>query len=176
MSPHQLEAPHINLLLARYPPPGWPIRPLHLQYLQAHSPMLRRARSPTLLPILLRQVSPHPTLPQFQADHCTDSSPLSEAPTDPVWPEICTASDCPVRGTHFMGNYRHNNEPPPTPASVFGFSNPPPHVWDAYRRTLLMVCGKMESSVENDMILMAFLRYHVDDKTTRFWDSSWAMG
>ncbi|KAL8726912.1 MAG: hypothetical protein Q9166_006401 [cf. Caloplaca sp. 2 TL-2023] len=77
---------------------------------------------------------------------------------------LCDARDCPIRllgMEHSLGLYHHKGQVGPSTASggdwlpSFGRSNPPPHVWDAYKRLVLDV----ETEYQRRTV-KAFVRYH----------------
>ena len=104
-------------------------------------------------------------------------SDLSDAPDSPVWPEgpsapprppRCMEKDCPVRQAirrHDQGPYLHRGEPPRTTETIFGSSNPPPHVWKSWMK---IQAKHDDSTVEDDWNVLGFLRWHVDDPNTSF--------
>ena len=105
-------------------------------------------------------------------------SDLSDAPSNPVWPEYpkasptppsrCTEKDCPVRKTvrrHKTGQYLHRGKPPRTHETLFNSSNPPPHIWTSW---IKIQARDPSSTVEDDWNVLGFLRWHVDDPDTRF--------
>ena len=111
-------------------------------------------------------------------------SDLSDAPDSPTWPESpksrtppripparCTEQDCPVREAkrrHYQGQYLHNGNPPNTSETLFGTSNPPPHVWNSWMRVLER---SPSCTVEDDWNVLGFLRWHVNDPDTCFMGS-----
>ncbi len=111
-----------------------------------------------------------PPAPDSDSDSDSD---LSDAPESPVWPEgpkaplpRCMEKDCPVRQAirhHHQGPYLHSGEPPRTTETIFGSSNPPPHVWESWMKIQARDCG---STVEDDWNILGFLRWHVDNPNT----------
>ena len=121
----------------------------------------------------------------------SDSDSLSEAPDSPVWPGCpeaspnesctgrgyikvsptpprCTEKDCPIRKAvrhHNQGPYLHRGKPPRTNDSLFNESNPPPHVWESLMK---LQARDPNSTVEDDLNVLDFLRWHVDDPNTEF--------
>ena len=103
-------------------------------------------------------------------------SDLSDAPDSPVWPgspkvsqtpHPCTEIDCPVRkatGRHYQGPYLYGGKPPRTNETIFGDSNPPPHVWKSWKK---IQAKDRKSTVEDDWNVLGFLRYHVEHPNTR---------
>lgn len=59
----------------------------------------------------------------------------------------CLEPSCPLRWTHTKGAYHHNGDRNNTiMTGLFGHSNPPPEIWDAYRRMVqLTSAGAMMS-------------------------------
>ncbi|MCJ1458448.1 hypothetical protein MMC28_008821 [Mycoblastus sanguinarius] len=94
----------------------------------------------------------------------SDSDQLSSAPDSPVWPEtpaLCIENDCPVKIPHYRGAYLHKNEPPREQGGIFGDSNPPPRVWASAEKIQTAI-----ATIDDDMIVLAFLRYHVESTGT----------
>ena len=107
----------------------------------------------------------------------TDSdSDISDAPDSPIWPEgpkaqpappRCTEKDCPVRKAirnHYQGPYLQNGESPLTNDTIFRDSNPPPHVWESWKKIL---SRDRSSTVEDDWNVLGFLRWHVENSRSR---------
>lgn len=74
--------------------------------------------------------------------------------------EMCTEQDCPVEHPHQKGGYQYQNEAPHKYDFLLGSSNPPPHVWESLAK---MTTG--DSSAEDDLAVVSFLRYHASDRT-----------
>lgn len=125
---------------------------------------------------------PPPSPVSSSLSHVTPSpdsdSDLSDAPNSPVWPGgpgeaktlspqlYCTEMDCPVKQAvlrHHQGRYLHDGRSPRTNETIFGSSNPPPLVWKSW---IKIQASNGSSTVEDDLNVFAFLRYHVDDPDT----------
>ena len=127
------------------------------------------------------------TAPRSDSD-----SDLSDPPDSPVWPEYpkaspteshcaktdypkapptpprCTEKDCPLRKTirrHNQGPYLYRGKPPRTNETLFSDSNPPPHVWESWKK---IQARDPSSTVEDDWNVLGFLRWHVDNPNTEF--------
>ena len=130
---------------------------------------------PTPIPTSLTSSSLPCNAPPSDSD-----SDLSDAPDSPVWPEgpkspprpsPCTEQDCPVKYAirrHYQGPYLHGGKPPGTNETLFGSSNPPPHIWKSWMKILER---DPSSNVEDDWNVLGFLRLHVDDPDTCFMGS-----
>ena len=100
-----------------------------------------------------------------------DSTHASTAPSSPTttmgmgspnWstpPPTCKQVDCPIKEPHHEGIYRHNGEDSSYESSIFKFSNPPPHIWEAMYRI-----GEGDGSREECDWLLVFLRLHGQEK------------
>ena len=65
---------------------------------------------------------------------------------------------------HHQGLYLHNGERPWINGTIFGDSNPPPHVWESWMK---VQARERSSTVEDDWNIFGFLRWHVDDPKGR---------
>ena len=124
------------------------------------------------------KVSPTPPRCREKSAPPSDSnSDLSLAPDSPVYPgdeypkaspapPRCTEKDCVVKKAvrrHNQGPYLHGGKPPRTTETLFGESNPPPLVWKSWMK---IQARDPSSTVEDDMNVLGFLRYHVDNPNT----------
>ncbi|KAM0798106.1 hypothetical protein BDR22DRAFT_914147 [Usnea florida] len=146
-------------------------------------------RTPHLVRALSDEdLSAYPSTPTFppspsQPPHSprsNSSSELSDAPESPVWPESpkrssrplppavrhrlppCTEPFCPVRKAvrrHDQGPYQHKGKQPENKNTEFRESNPPPRVWETWRK---IKAGDSSRTTNDECEYFAFLSLHVD--------------
>ena len=66
---------------------------------------------------------------------------------------------------HNQGEYRHEGQPPETEETIFGSSNPPPHVKESWEK---IKAKNGSATVEDDWNYFGFLRWHVDKPNDDF--------
>ena len=80
----------------------------------------------------------------------------------------CLESSCPMRWAHAKGPYHHmGNRHNKIMTGLFGHSNPPPEIWNAYRNMVHLTCdgevispdGRPEPKAEDDLVI-AFAMLH----------------
>lgn len=76
---------------------------------------------------------------------------------------LCTEPDCPIKHTHPEGMYKHEGKPPHKYDFILGDSNPPPDVWES-----LAKMNDGSATVEDDLAIACFLKYHVPGTDWRF--------
>lgn len=83
-------------------------------------------------------------------------------------PNQCLESTCPMRWAHAKGPYHHKGRrPDKIMTGLFGHSNPPPEIWNAYRNMVQLTCDgeimspdeRPRSQADNDLVI-AFATLH----------------
>ena len=83
-------------------------------------------------------------------------------------PDQCFESSCPIRFAHAKGPYLHlGQRPNRIMTGLFGRSNPPPEIWNAYRNMLQITCdgeiispdGRPGSNADAELVI-AFAMFH----------------
>ena len=109
-------------------------------------------------PATTEAASPYPFTPSSTAP----SSPTNTTGFEsPAWflPPLCRTTDCPIKVAHHEGIYRHNGKNPENACTVFGPSNPPPHIWEIADKV-----QEGKDTVKECDWLIVFLRLHADIK------------
>lgn len=80
----------------------------------------------------------------------------------------CRETSCPIRFAHAKGPYHHRgHRHDKIMTGLFGHSNPPPEIWNAYRNMVHLTCdgevispdGRPGSSADDDLVV-AFAMFH----------------
>ncbi|KAL9077206.1 MAG: hypothetical protein Q9161_000472 [Pseudevernia consocians] len=84
-------------------------------------------------------------------------------------PNQCLESACPIKWAHAKGPYHHlGDRHNKIMTGLFGHSNPPPEIWDAYRNMIHLTCdgevvspdGGRPGSKAEEALVIAFAMFH----------------
>ena len=85
-------------------------------------------------------------------------------------PNQCLESACPIKWAHAKGPYHHlGDRHNKIMTGLFGHSNPPPEIWDAYRNMIHLTCdgevvspdgGRPGSTAAEEAVVIAFAMFH----------------
>lgn len=73
----------------------------------------------------------------------------------------CADPICPIAGEHSQGKYLHNGEPPRILTVAFGYSNPPPSIWEALERVARADHYGLKASSSDRWAVVNFQKLHV---------------
>lgn len=109
---------------------------------------------------------PTPATTPAQSSITLSSPPISPLSLDPAL-HLCKESDCPIQGNHLKGAYQPYLKRFSQIGGIFGNSNPPSHVTEAYDRIQANEFGANDCAERDIEVVDAFVRYHVDSEMAK---------